>query len=158
MPSDFRPCGLVPTYDNPRTIRRVVERIRAFIPDVVVVDDGSAAEGREAEYGLSADDRQEFWITLKDSDAAATEKEYGLVVGKETEGGRFARAVREGKPEPNVFVLSPAALESLRTPFREKKDAPPPETPKDETPKDEGPKDEGPKDQPPPGENAPDGE
>lgn len=52
MATDFRPCGLVPTYDNPRTLRKVVERIRAFLPDVVVVDDGSAAEGREAVAAL----------------------------------------------------------------------------------------------------------
>jgi glycosyltransferase involved in cell wall biosynthesis len=50
--TDFRPCGLVPTFDNPATIRRVVERIRAFLPDVVVVDDGSAAPGREAVAAL----------------------------------------------------------------------------------------------------------
>ncbi len=52
MAETFRPCGLVPTYDNPRTLRKVVERIRAFLPDVVVVDDGSAAEGREAAAAL----------------------------------------------------------------------------------------------------------
>jgi len=43
----FRPCGLVPTYDNPATIRKVVNRIRAFLPDVVVIDDGSGPEARE---------------------------------------------------------------------------------------------------------------
>ena len=53
--SDFHPCGLVPTYDNPATIRKVVERIRAFLPDVVVVDDGSAAPGREAVDALARD-------------------------------------------------------------------------------------------------------
>ncbi len=42
----FRPCGLVPTYDNPATIRKVVNRIHAFIPDVVVIDDGSGEEAR----------------------------------------------------------------------------------------------------------------
>lgn len=48
----FRPCGLVPTYDNPLTIRKVVERIRKFVPDVVVVDDGSGPEGRAAVEAL----------------------------------------------------------------------------------------------------------
>ena len=52
MPAPFRPCALVPTYDNPLTIRRVVERIRAFLPEVVVVDDGSAEPGREAVAAL----------------------------------------------------------------------------------------------------------
>ncbi len=44
----FAPCVLVPTYDNPATIRRVVERVRAHLPHVVVIDDGSGPEGRAA--------------------------------------------------------------------------------------------------------------
>lgn len=44
----FRACLLIPTYDNPRTIRGVVETARAHLPDVIVVDDGSGDEGREA--------------------------------------------------------------------------------------------------------------
>lgn len=50
-----RVCGLVPTFDNPRTIRGVVERLRAHLPDVVVVDDGSGPEGREAVAALGRD-------------------------------------------------------------------------------------------------------
>jgi glycosyltransferase involved in cell wall biosynthesis len=50
----YRPCVLVPTYDNPRTIEAVVERVRAHVPDVVVVDDGSGPEGRAACERLAA--------------------------------------------------------------------------------------------------------
>lgn len=46
--SAIRPCVLVPTYDNPATIREVVERVRAHVPDVVVIDDGSGPAGRAA--------------------------------------------------------------------------------------------------------------
>jgi polyprenyl-phospho-N-acetylgalactosaminyl synthase len=46
--TEFAPCVLVPTYDNPATIRNVVERVRAYCPEVVVIDDGSAPEGRRA--------------------------------------------------------------------------------------------------------------
>ncbi len=42
----FRPCALIPTYDNPNTIRRVVEGVRAKLLDIVLVDDGSADLGR----------------------------------------------------------------------------------------------------------------
>lgn len=52
---DFRCCAIVPTYDNPDTIRAVVERIRADLPDVIVVDDGSAEKGRVACSGLQRD-------------------------------------------------------------------------------------------------------
>lgn len=50
-----RVCAVIPTYDNPRTIRAVVERVRDHLPDVLVVDDGSGAEGREAVAALSRD-------------------------------------------------------------------------------------------------------
>lgn len=44
----FRPCVLIPTYDNPATIERVVLRAREHLGDVIVVDDGSGSEGRAA--------------------------------------------------------------------------------------------------------------
>lgn len=47
--------GLVPTYDNPETIRAVVERVRAHGLDVIVVDDGSAPPGRRACEQIAAE-------------------------------------------------------------------------------------------------------
>ncbi len=44
----FRPCAVIPTYDNPATVRGVVERVREHLTDIVVVDDGSGAAGRAA--------------------------------------------------------------------------------------------------------------
>jgi polyprenyl-phospho-N-acetylgalactosaminyl synthase len=44
----FRPCAVIPTYDNPATVRAVVERVRPHLADIVVVDDGSGAAGRAA--------------------------------------------------------------------------------------------------------------
>jgi glycosyltransferase involved in cell wall biosynthesis len=51
----FRPCAIIPTYNNPRTVRSVVERVRAYLPDVVVVNDGSGPEGTEAVNTLGRD-------------------------------------------------------------------------------------------------------
>lgn len=48
----FRPCILIPTYDNPRTVRDVVLRAREHLADVVVVDDGSGPENRAAVEAL----------------------------------------------------------------------------------------------------------
>lgn len=42
----MRLCAIIPTYDNPRTLEEVVRRVREHIPDVVVVDDGSAEPAR----------------------------------------------------------------------------------------------------------------
>lgn len=53
-PRDFRVCAVVPTYDNPATIGRVVEGIRAAVDEVIVVDDGSGPAGRAAVATLAA--------------------------------------------------------------------------------------------------------
>lgn len=45
---ELRHCVLVPTYDNPETVARVVRAARAHVPDVIVVDDGSGPRGRAA--------------------------------------------------------------------------------------------------------------
>ncbi|MDB4974888.1 MAG: hypothetical protein JWN48_3229 [Myxococcaceae bacterium] len=52
---DFRIAVLIPTYDNPRTIRAVVDAVRQHVPDVLVVDDGSGPEGRAACEALVRD-------------------------------------------------------------------------------------------------------
>ncbi len=44
----MRACAVVPTYDNPQTVAAVVDRIRAHLPEVFVVDDGSGTAGRLA--------------------------------------------------------------------------------------------------------------
>jgi glycosyltransferase involved in cell wall biosynthesis len=53
--ASFRPCVLVPTYDNPATVRRVVVEARRHVDEVVVVDDGSAEDGRRAVEALGRD-------------------------------------------------------------------------------------------------------
>jgi glycosyltransferase involved in cell wall biosynthesis len=51
----FRPVAVVPSYDNPRTVRAVVEALRRHLSDVIVVDDGSGPDGRQAIEALGAD-------------------------------------------------------------------------------------------------------
>ena len=55
--SDFRLCALVPTYDNPETVGRVVDRIRELLPEVLVVDDGSGAQGQAVCEALAREGR-----------------------------------------------------------------------------------------------------
>jgi glycosyltransferase involved in cell wall biosynthesis len=45
--SSFRIAVLIPTNNNPLTLRSVVEDVRKHVKDVLVVDDGSAEPGRE---------------------------------------------------------------------------------------------------------------
>lgn len=51
---EFRPCAVIPTYDNPDTVRAVVERVGPLLP-VIVVDDGSAAPGRAVVEAIGRD-------------------------------------------------------------------------------------------------------
>lgn len=51
----FRPCAIIPTFDNAPTLRGVVQRVRAQIPDVIVIDDGSGPAGRDAAASIGAD-------------------------------------------------------------------------------------------------------
>lgn len=46
--TEWNPCFIIPTYNNPVTIRSVVERARTYGYPVIVVDDGSSAPGRRA--------------------------------------------------------------------------------------------------------------
>src|SRR5579859_2179634 len=55
MDRPFRVCALVPTYNNPATLRGVVEGVRPYVDDVVVVDDGSAPEGRGVVEALASE-------------------------------------------------------------------------------------------------------
>jgi len=48
MSALLRTCAVIPTYDNPQTIGRVVSEVRRHVPDVIVVDDGSHDAGRRA--------------------------------------------------------------------------------------------------------------
>jgi glycosyltransferase involved in cell wall biosynthesis len=52
--AEFRPCAVIPTYDNPDTVRAVVELVRPLLP-VIVVDDGSAAPGRAVVDAIGED-------------------------------------------------------------------------------------------------------
>lgn len=77
--ASFFIAALIPTFNNPRTIRAVVEETRRHISTVLVVDDGSDAEGRAA------------------CDALAREG-LALVVHREKNGGKGA-AVKTGLSE-----------------------------------------------------------
>lgn len=51
----WRGCFVIPTYDNPLTIRSVVEAARAYLLPIIVVDDGSHAAGETACRDLERD-------------------------------------------------------------------------------------------------------
>jgi glycosyltransferase involved in cell wall biosynthesis len=52
--SGFRPCVIIPTYDNPRTIAQVVDSVREHLADIIVVDDGSAEPAQRVLAAIAA--------------------------------------------------------------------------------------------------------
>lgn len=74
--SSFRPCILIPTYDNPATIEAVVQGARDYLKDVIVVNDGSGPEARAILESIA-------------------ERGLALVVHREVNGGKGA-AVKTG--------------------------------------------------------------
>lgn len=44
----FRPCVVIPTYNNPITLGAVVAEAQRHVQDIIVVDDGCFGGGREA--------------------------------------------------------------------------------------------------------------
>jgi glycosyltransferase involved in cell wall biosynthesis len=53
--TEFNPCALIPSYNNPVTIREVVQRVSAHVETIVVVDDGSDAPAGEVLDALAAE-------------------------------------------------------------------------------------------------------
>jgi len=85
----MRVLAIIPTYDNPATVARVVEDVRRQLPDVLVVDDGSAAPARQILEELAAAGTCSLLVrprnggkgdALKDGFAWAAERGYDYAV------------------------------------------------------------------------------
>jgi len=114
----FHPCAVVPTYDNPATVRDVVVRLRDHVEDVIVVDDGSGPDGRKAVEAIGRDGlarviHREFnggkGAAVKDGLAEAQARGFTHVVQVDADGQhdvsdvpRFLDAARE---EPGALIL-----------------------------------------------------
>lgn len=118
MTPGFKPCVIVPTFDNPETIARVVETIRAHIQDVIVVDDGSGPRARAAieelrEQGLVHMVRREHnggkGAAVKSGFAAAAELGYTHALQVDADGQHdpsdIPKFLAAAAADPNCLVL-----------------------------------------------------
>ncbi len=116
--ADFRPCILIPTYDNPRTIRDVVLAVRALLPEVVVVDDASGDANRlEVEKlgaeGLAIVTRRAVnggkGAAVKTGFALAKERGYTHALQVDADGQHALDDIRKfleiGREHPEACVL-----------------------------------------------------
>lgn len=115
---EFRPCIVIPTFDNPRTIRAVVEGARTHLDAVVVVDDGSGDDGRRecerlAEDGLAVVVRHERnagkGAAVKSGFARALELGFTHAVQIDGDGqhalARIPEFVAHASANPDALVL-----------------------------------------------------
>jgi glycosyltransferase involved in cell wall biosynthesis len=116
--SEFRPCVVIPTFDNPATIATVVERVRAYCPDVLVVDDGSGPDARAridelARRGLCRVQRRERnggkGAAVKDGLRAAGALGYTHALQLDADGQHdvddVPRFLSEARAQPECLVL-----------------------------------------------------
>jgi glycosyltransferase involved in cell wall biosynthesis len=114
----FRPCVLIPTYDNPATVRGVVEAARAQLTDIVLVDDGSGAEGRAACDAVARDGLVHLvrrahnggkGAAVKTGFAAARRLGFSHAVQIDADGQHDAsdipRFVAEARAHPDALIL-----------------------------------------------------
>jgi glycosyltransferase involved in cell wall biosynthesis len=100
MSGSNRFCVLVPTFDNPRTIRSVVLGARAHLDDVVVVDDGSGGEARRAAQQLSDEGLARVVFRAKNRGKGAAMKT-GFVAAREWGYSHVLQVDADGQHDMN---------------------------------------------------------
>jgi glycosyltransferase involved in cell wall biosynthesis len=110
MTAAFRCCGLVPTYDNPRTVRAVVASLRLHLADVIVVDDGSGPEGRAACEALARDGLAQVHHVARNRGKGAALK-LGFALAQER---GFTHAMQVDADGQHDLARVPAFLEAAR--------------------------------------------
>lgn len=119
LSDDFRPCAIVPTFENPLTVRRVVEGIRGHGLEVLLVDDGSAEPGRRvcaevAAEGLAVLVRRERnggkGAAVMDGFRAARERGFSHGLQIDADGQHDLQRIPDfldaGRTQPGALVLA----------------------------------------------------
>ncbi|MEM9457074.1 MAG: glycosyltransferase family 2 protein [Myxococcota bacterium] len=129
--SSFRCCVLVPTYNNPLTVRAVVEQARQHLPDVVVIDDGSGPAGRRAcerlaEDGLAIVHHRERnggkGAAVKTGFAVAQQHGFTHALQVDADGQHdldaIPRFLQHGRAEPRALVIGYPEYDTSAPPVR----------------------------------------
>ena len=114
----FRPCAVVPTYENPETIGAVARGVREHLEHVIVVDDGSGDAGRKAvaelgEAGIVHAVRRDRnggkGAAVKTGFAVAREQGFTHVLQVDADGqhelGDIPRFLAEARAFPEALIL-----------------------------------------------------
>ena len=114
----FRPCVLIPTYDNPATLADVVRRAREHLADVLVIDDGSGPSAQAACRSIEADGLAHVYrrtrnggkgAAVKDGFRLALERGFTHAVQIDADGQHalddIPRFLAQARAEPDALIL-----------------------------------------------------
>lgn len=108
--SGLRVCALIPTYDNPRTIAHVVARVRQHLPDVIVIDDGSAAPAQHVLAEIAArGEAQVVWREHNGGKGAAVKQGFALAISQ-----GYTHALQIDADDQHCSADIPRFLEAAR--------------------------------------------
>ena len=108
-------------YDHEALDQSAVEIVETKLAGLRAVRWVGRAAGREEESGLAGDGELTLRMWFLRVDAPERPPvDFGVVLGKAVPGGRLARAIRDGKPEPDVFVMAEATAVLLGAPLKKK--------------------------------------
>ena len=118
MSAPHRVCAVIPTFDNPLTVRGVVEAVSEHGIEIILVDDGSSTPGRAACAALAADGLATLCRldenlgkggAVKAGFAAARELGFSHVLQVDADGqhdlDRIPAFVEASRAEPRALVL-----------------------------------------------------
>jgi len=129
--STFHACAVVPTYDNPQTVERVIDEVCRHVPTVIVVDDGSHEPARSVLDRVGAKPgvvlvrhtaNQGKGAAMKSGLAEANRREFTHALQVDADGQhelsdipRFLASAREA---PKALVLGTPQFDESRAPMR----------------------------------------
>ncbi|MBL4689669.1 MAG: glycosyltransferase family 2 protein [Nannocystaceae bacterium] len=129
--NSFRACAVVPTYDNPKTVERVIAEVAKHVPTVIIVDDGSHAPAREILDRLAQtpavvlvrhEVNQGKGAAMKSGLAEAKTRDFTHALQVDADGQhdlddipRFLASARE---QPTALVLGTPLFDETRAPMR----------------------------------------
>ena len=128
----FRPCGLVPTYNNPQTVAAVVRETLEHLDTVVVVDDGSVeparsrleALGREpgvvlVRHPVNRGKGGAMKTGLQEAQARGFSHALQVDADGQHDLADIPRFLDAARSEPAALVLGAPYFDETRPPFRD---------------------------------------